>query len=188
MDTTIRTARLTLRPPALQDGAALTAHFADYDVVKMTGSLPHPYLRPAADFWIMRTLSRVRRGLGHSYMLETSDGAVIGNVSLFRGSDEDDFEIGYHIGREWWGQGFATESCRAVIGAATRAGHTRLVAGVYDDNSLSHRVMDKLGFVETARDNIFCMARQRRVSGRRYALDLMDTTSHSAETASVVIS
>lgn len=168
----IETERLVLRQPELRDGPAMAAHFQDFDVLKMTGSLPYPYLPQAADFWILRTRARQRRGLAHSYMMETMNGDVIGNVSLFRADLNDDFEIGYHLGRNWWGVGYASEACRAVINEAKTHGQSRLVAGVYDDNPASQTIMSKFGFRATEPDNIWCMARSERVKGHRYALDL----------------
>ncbi|GLQ19263.1 GNAT family N-acetyltransferase [Algimonas porphyrae] len=176
----VHTERLTLRTPELRDGPALAKHFSDFDVVKMTGTIPFPYLSPAADFWIFRTRARQRRGLAQSYMMETRSGDVIGNISLFRSSPEDDYEVGYHIGRDWWGLGYATEACHTVLSEAKSTGHTHIVAGVYDDNPASQRLLAKFGFTQTGTDNIWCMARGERVSGRRYALDLSQFTPMSA--------
>lgn len=170
----LQTERLTLRGPELSDGPALAKHFSDFEVVKMTGTIPFPYPPPAADFWIMRTRSKQRRGLSKSYMMELGSGAVIGNVSLFRSSPEDDFEIGYHVGRPWWGQGYVSEACHAVIEEARASGHTRLVAGVYDDNPGSQKIMKKFGFERTVPDNIYCMSRSERVDGHRYELNLAE--------------
>ena len=180
MRDTLETDRLTLRTPQLSDGTAIAHHFSDFDVVKMTGTIPYPYLPLAADFWIFRARAHQRQGLRHGYMMETRTGDVIGNVSLFRSSQYDVFEIGYHLGRDWWGHGYATEACYAVLDAARTDGQTQVVAGVYDDNPASQRLLAKFGFIETGTDNIWCMARGERVSGRRYALNL-EALSHSSQ-------
>ena len=164
MQTTLRTERLLLRAPELRDGPALAAHFADWDVVKTTGSLPHPYLPPVADYWILRTRARMRSRLGHSWMIE-ADGDVIGNVSLFRSSPQDDFEIGFHIGKPWWGRGYATEAARAVLDEAARTGQTRLTAKAYEDNPASLHLLRSLGFEETDRERMWCMSRGTMLPG-----------------------
>lgn len=56
-------------------------------------------------------------------------------------------DLGFWILRECRGQGFATESVRALIGMARALGHTQLVAGHSADDQACARVMGKTGFV-----------------------------------------
>jgi ribosomal-protein-alanine N-acetyltransferase len=61
-------------------------------------------------------------------------------------------ELAFEFLRRFWGQGYATEASWAVLDWARSSGHERLWASVWDWNTASRRVLAKLGFVETARE------------------------------------
>jgi RimJ/RimL family protein N-acetyltransferase len=54
--------------------------------------------------------------------------------------------MGYWIARPFWGRGFASEACTALIDIARALGLPRLEASHFIDNPASARVLDKLGF------------------------------------------
>ncbi len=57
-------------------------------------------------------------------------------------------EIGFMLGREAWGQGFALEAMRAVLTYAASSGLSRLLARTHLGNRRSDSLLEKLGFVE----------------------------------------
>src|SRR5207237_1254666 len=60
------------------------------------------------------------------------------------------YELGAHLRPAYWGQSYATEACRAVMGfafVALRA--TALFAGHHPENDASHQLLKKLGFRHT---------------------------------------
>lgn len=58
-----------------------------------------------------------------------------------------DFELGFHLRPQFWGQGLAGEAARAVIGYAFHTlGAKTLFAGHHPDNVESKRLLGKLGF------------------------------------------
>jgi RimJ/RimL family protein N-acetyltransferase len=63
----------------------------------------------------------------------------------------DEPELAYELLRAAHGCGYATEAGRAVVTWASEAGYRRLWAGVWDWNTPSRRVLDKLGFREVGR-------------------------------------
>ena len=72
------------------------------------------------------------------------DGNVAGNVVSWDGSDGR--EVGYWIGREFWGRGIATRALQLFLPEVT----TRpLFAHVVRHNVASRRVLEKCGFVVT---------------------------------------
>jgi RimJ/RimL family protein N-acetyltransferase len=169
---TLTTERLRLRPPHITDAAALTAQFSDFEVAKMTASVAHPYPQLAGEMWLLCYPSARRRGLRHSFAIEHAD-QMIGIVSLFRGTPDAEWVLGYHLDRRSWGKGFATESCQAVMAfAANVLGAENLRAGIYSDNPASHRVIEKLGFVKEDPERVWCMARGETVDGHSYLCDL----------------
>jgi RimJ/RimL family protein N-acetyltransferase len=70
------------------------------------------------------------------------DGAVAGNVVSFR--NEGKTEVGYWLGREFWGRGIATEALREFL---VPVDERPLCAGVARHNAGSIRVLAKCGFV-----------------------------------------
>jgi RimJ/RimL family protein N-acetyltransferase len=69
------------------------------------------------------------------------DGTVAGGIGSWQAKDERD--VGYWIGREFWGRGIATAALRSFLEIET----TRpLLAHVAAHNVGSRRVLDKCGF------------------------------------------
>jgi len=54
--------------------------------------------------------------------------------------------MGYWISRPYWGQGFATEACLALIEIARTLALSSLEGSHFVDNPASARVLEKLGF------------------------------------------
>ena len=80
-------------------------------------------------------------------------GDVIGYCGLVdsgRGSEEP--ELVYELLRRVWGQGYATEAAWAVLDWARSSGYDRVWATVWDWNTASRRVLEKVGFTETDRE------------------------------------
>ncbi|MBT2499149.1 GNAT family N-acetyltransferase [Agromyces sp. ISL-38] len=82
------------------------------------------------------------------------DGRLIGDVSLHlrevdpRGRRA---EIGWIIGTEWAGRGYATEAARAMLQFAFDTLEARYVTAVMDrDNERSHLLARRLGFLDIA--------------------------------------
>ncbi|MFH1183541.1 MAG: GNAT family N-acetyltransferase [Chloroflexota bacterium] len=74
-----------------------------------------------------------------------SDGQVAGNIVSWNGSDGR--EVGYWVGREFWGQGIAT---RALALFLDEVQVRPLYAAVARHNAASRRVLEKCGFVVTS--------------------------------------
>ena len=161
----IQTERLLFRLPELQDAVNIARYAGDLDIAKMTTRIPHPYPQPAVELWILTTRAGYRPG-GNLAMTIEHEGEVIGGGGIFRRAPDRDWEIGYWIAKPWWGRGFATEIGRAMVDFATREyGAGRIIAGHYDDNPASGRVLEKLGFSYTGDAHIeFSMARLGRAN------------------------
>lgn len=80
-------------------------------------------------------------------------GDVVGYCGLIANThgQDDEPELAFELLRRAWGQGYATEAGRAVLGWAHESGYRRLWATVRDWNAASRGVLAKLGFVETGR-------------------------------------
>lgn len=158
----LRTERLTLRDAGPVDVPVIQELASDYEVIKNTGSWPWP-ADPAF------TASRCQpiapeAGLGGVVL---HGGTIVGMASVF-----GEGELGYMIARDHWGQGYATEICRALVHAAFATGQwPQLRACVFDDNPGSARVLLKLGFTEGAHCTSHCTARGQDLPTRNFTLD-----------------
>lgn len=152
-----RTERLLLRPIWPEDAAALHRAIADEGIVRNLARAPWPYTAADAEDFA---------AIEHSHMLPNfmlmlrTDGApqLIGSCGL--GDCEGETELGYWISRHYWGQGFAAEAAKAVVGVAKALGHRKLVASHMIDNPASGRVLRKVGFKPLG------MVKQRYSAGR----------------------
>lgn len=137
----LETERLTLRRPTLADVKAITRLANDRRIAENTRRLPHPYSQDhAVDF--VRTMADTR---DTAFLIENNL-APIGMVGI-SWSENDAPELGYWLGVEHWGQGFATEAARAIIDyffEEFEAEH--LYAGARVTNPSSRNVLEKCGF------------------------------------------
>lgn len=141
----------------MTDAPALARLCNDIDVVRWTSSQPFPYeLRHAEDFIGKREQEyQGRKATVFGAFLKTADasgnpaeGPLIGGVGLHnRVEEQERAELGYLVGREAWGRGFATEIAGVMVRFGfEQQGLTRIHAGVFHGNNASARVLEKLGF------------------------------------------
>ena len=93
-------------------------------------------------------IAEVERGEALQWALERrADRRVIGSITVMLEADQPRAEIGYILGREHWGQGYAGEAQRRVIDFAfDEVGLHRLEADTHPDNAASARSLERLGF------------------------------------------
>jgi RimJ/RimL family protein N-acetyltransferase len=98
-------------------------------------------------------------------------GQLIGGAGFYR-RPSGAAELGFWLGRSWWGQGYATEAARAVVrqGFADRR-LPGFSSARFLENVASARVLEKLGFQQVGRGSIACAARGHDVEAITYWLD-----------------
>ena len=144
----IETQRLILRPWQERDAQALFRYAADPLVGPPAGWPPHTSVENSREI-IENVLSKPE-----TYAVCLKNGEPIGSVGLhLNGSTDmtdrdDECELGYWIGRPFWGQGMIPEASRALLRHAFEELGMRAVwCGYYEGNEKSRRVQAKLGFV-----------------------------------------
>jgi RimJ/RimL family protein N-acetyltransferase len=142
-----RTPRLLLRPGFPEDAPALAKAIGDEAVVRNLAVVPWPYTLRDAEAFLAAPKDPV---LPSFLIFERDHGGprLIGSCGLGRRSSGA-VELGYWIGRPFWGRGFATEAGQALIEIARTLGLRQLEASHFIDNPASARVLDKLGFEST---------------------------------------
>jgi RimJ/RimL family protein N-acetyltransferase len=129
------------------DAPAVRCLAGDPAVAATALGVPHPYEEGMAEAWIATHGHRFRCGEeACSAVVLRKSGELIGAVTLRLVSAERRAELGYWIGRPWWGRGYATEAaCRLVRYGFERLGLERVDAQHLSHNAASGRVMEKIG-------------------------------------------
>src|SRR5271163_472595 len=146
----ISRSRLTLRPPTLDDAGALFQRVArDPEVTKYLLWTPHPDVA-ATRRVITERLNVADDERTWVIALRHSDD-VIGLTSCRRPVTHS-VEIGYCLGRRWWGKGFMPEVLDMLLSAleADRKVY-RVWATCSVDNLRSARLLERMGFVQEGR-------------------------------------
>jgi RimJ/RimL family protein N-acetyltransferase len=144
----LETSRLRLRELTLDDADALEVVLGDPVAMQ---HYPAAFDRKGVEGWIAQNLERYRRD-GHSLwaMLLKDSGTLIGDCgcALQEVEGKTEIEIGYHVRRDLWGRGYATEAARACMEYAfTKLGAGRVISMVRPENVPSRRVAEKNGLV-----------------------------------------
>jgi RimJ/RimL family protein N-acetyltransferase len=154
----LETSRLALRELTLGDAKELALVLSDPETMHF---YPTPLDRAGVDGWITRNMRRYREdGHGLWAMVLKSSGEVIGDCGLTvqEVQSQNEIEIGYHVRRDLWGQGLATEAARACrdYGFAHMPVE-RLISLIRPENLASRRVAEKNGMTvwkEVMRKNL----------------------------------
>ena len=86
------------------------------------------------------------RGFGMWGVFEKDTGHLVGRVGFHQPDGWPDFELGWTIGREWWGKGYATEAARRCVDFAFREmDRDRLISLIDPENVASIRVAERIG-------------------------------------------
>ena len=143
----LETKRLILRPWREADAENLYEYAKDPDVGPPAGWPPHTGLENSKQI-ICDILSAPE-----TYAVCLKDGKAIGSIGLMMKdvtnmTDRDDeCELGYWIGKPFWGQGLIPEAARELLRYAfEELGMQAVWCGYYEGNEKSRRVQEKLGF------------------------------------------
>ena len=140
------TRRLVLRSVTLADAGRVRVLAGDPEVALMTSNIPYPYEVGRAAAWIRACEELQAEGLRYAFALDLGGEGLIGVCSLQVEPDQGRAELGYWLGRSWWGQGFMTEAVRAVVAFGfERLELRRIFAHHLPENPASGRVMQKVG-------------------------------------------
>jgi len=144
----LETPRLVLRKFVLDDAPALEAVLGDPVAMEF---YPAPLDRKGVEGWIEKNFARYQRdGRGLWAMLLKASNELIGDCGCVMQEVEGkaEVEVGYHVRRDLWGRGYATEGARACMDYAFATLHAkRVISIIRPPNIASRRVAEKNGMV-----------------------------------------
>ncbi|MGN0162630.1 MAG: GNAT family N-acetyltransferase [Candidatus Ornithomonoglobus sp.] len=142
----LETKNLILRPWKETDAEELYKYARDPDIGPIAGWPPHTSVQNSREI-IKSVLSHPET---YAVVLKKT-GLPVGSIGIMKNANiptkENEREIGYWIGKPYWGQGLIPEAVRECL---RRCFETldceRVWCGYYDGNEKSHRVQEKCGF------------------------------------------
>ena len=145
---TLETERLNLRRYTVDDAPAMFKNWAsDPEVTRYLTWPTHPTVdvtRAVLEDWA----ARCDQPDNYHWGLELKEtGELIGDIAVVHiREDVREAELGWCMGRAWWGKGYMPEAARAVLRYLfDEAGFNRVFARHDVENPKSGRVMQKLG-------------------------------------------
>ena len=144
----LETERLILRRWEDSDAESLYEYASDPDVGPIAGWPPHQSIEESRD-----VIKNVFNGKeAYAICLKTDDRAI-GAIELKLNGHtdltdrDDECELGYWLGKPFWGQGIMPEAVKEILRHAfEKIGMTKVWAGYYEGNTKSKRVQEKAGF------------------------------------------
>lgn len=144
----LKTERLILRRWEKSDAGDLYKYASDPDVGPIAGWPPHQSLKESMD-----VIRNVFSGAEAYAICLKADDIAIGAIELKLNGHtdmterDDECELGYWLGKPFWGQGLMPEAAREMLRHAFEdLGMDKVWCGYYDGNSKSKRVQEKVGF------------------------------------------
>jgi RimJ/RimL family protein N-acetyltransferase len=163
----LETERLTMRGFGDVDLDELAAITADSEVTRWVGDdngLTREETWRRMAYWVGHW---ELRGFGQWALIERETGRLVGRAGLLRPEAWPGIEVGWLVGREHWGRGFAPEAGRASIEwGREELGLKHIISLIEDDNHRSARVAEKLGMSVEGRTRIVDGRYEVRIFGR----------------------
>ncbi|MEL7430160.1 MAG: GNAT family N-acetyltransferase [Pseudomonadota bacterium] len=142
----LTTPDLVLRSPTLEDVPEITVLANNRKISSMLESLPYPYYDKHAEEFILQ-VSRPDAGECVFAITHAETGRLMGMCGLHLVKRRFNMaHMGYWLGEDYWGRGYATQAARALVDLFFKAGtEDVLLMSVLASNTASRRVIEKCG-------------------------------------------
>ena len=156
--TEIHTDRLILRKAiSEQEKISLVSQIGDWEVVKWLANAPYPYTDDDLEDYLLISDS-------NQFDLNIFMGKqLIGRVGLTLDGDNY-YDLGYWIGKDYWGKGYATESSKKLLEyVLDKLDLLKIKSGYFVGNSASGNVLKKLGFKEVGVEKRYSVSNKKEM-------------------------
>ena len=136
---------IELVPPEDKHRDSLVKLLNNVNVERWLLQIPSSYTYEDADSWLKRCKENSEDEIDFAYVIE-NEGIHVGGIGLHK-KFEHSAEVGYWIGEEYWGKGFATAALDKILYMGfNELKLTRIHAHVFEGNTGSEKVLLKCGF------------------------------------------
>lgn len=143
------TERLILRHWKESDAESLYEYARDPDIGPIAGWPPHQSVEDS-----LNVIRNVFNDAECYAICDQVSGKAIGSISLKLNGHtdmterDDECELGFWLGKPFWGRGYVPEAAREILRHGFEDLHMSVIwCGYYEGNEKSKRVQEKLGFV-----------------------------------------
>jgi len=141
----LKTERLVIKSPEIDDKVELTQLINDYDVVQWLSNMPFPYKPEDAEAFIERSQEKILKQEIKTYLIFHNK-KMLGGIEL-RDFNKHSCELGYWLGKKYWGKGFATEAVGRLLELGFDELNLNEIYAAYKvGNKASKKVLEKSGF------------------------------------------
>lgn len=139
--------RIILRSLTLEDAEKIEEYASDYEIAKTTLYIPHPYPKGSARDFVAKVLEAEQNGKAITFaIVSKEDYGLIGLISIGPVMEHRRGELGYWVGKPFWGKGYGTEAATMVIKYGFEILNlNRIYAAAFTSNPGSWRIMEKCG-------------------------------------------
>lgn len=140
------TISLYLQPFNKEDAFRIQELANDEELASILG-LPHPYKIEYAEDWIAIQPELISNGIEYPLTIVSKKSKeIIGTITIRVDKNNNNGELGYWIGRDYWGNGFATESVKRIIHFGfDELKLNKIWASAISRNKASIAVLEKVG-------------------------------------------
>lgn len=133
----------------MEDASEIQQLAGAFEIADTTLRVPHPYEDGMAEEWIGSQQAEYEAGTNVVFAVVLRDSMqLIGAIGLMIDRSVRKGELGYWIGKPFWGRGYCTEAAAAVLDYGfTVLGLNRVSARHFARNPASGRVMEKIGMI-----------------------------------------
>ena len=165
MNIELHTDNLVIKKPSEKHLNSLIKELNNWNISKWLIEVPYPYSIDDAKYWVKKTKQ-------DQYSLNIYlKNKLIGGMSLSNQRENSKWELGYWIGEEYWGNGYAIEACENLISYFfSNTNNSIIYASHMKDNIKSKKIIIKLGFKLVSSGKKFSISRNEMVEDLNYEL------------------
>lgn len=161
MNVTLETPRFVLRPSRPEDAEPIARYLNNFAVSGNLARVPFPYHLSDAKAWLRTRLPSLPAE-ATNFAIDLPEAGLIGQIGFHQGPQGP--IIGYWLGEPFWGRGIMTEAVIASLDWFFSVSDAPAVySGVFHFNAASLAIQTKLGFTQTGRSTLLCLARGAEV-------------------------
>lgn len=139
--------RIILRGFRKADAENIQQNINSKSVVRYTSNIPHPYSIKDAYHFFKKLKKNRGKEIAFGIVLKNT-GKVVGGIGLMKiDRANKNAELGYWLGKKYWGRGIATEAVGLVLDLVFKKWKFhRVYANTFHKNIASQKVLNKFGF------------------------------------------
>jgi RimJ/RimL family protein N-acetyltransferase len=122
-------------------------YLEDPDIARNLRTYKYPYPPGEAEKWVKAAHERAAKGEGFAFAIaHKANDLLIGTARIYYDAENSRAEVGYWLGKPFWGQGYITEVVRRLVQYGFEdLKVNRIYATYFARNPASRRVMEKAG-------------------------------------------